>query len=304
MEVLEYLSRQSRWVLMAVALLMNLLLGAADFVTGVELSFSIFYLAPVVLVTWCAGRRLGVLMSVICAATWLFADVEGGHVYSHTLIPYWNAAVRLGFFLTVTVCLSLLKQALVRERALSSLDHLTQVANARSFYQLAGMEIERARRSMRPLTLAYLDVDNFKTVNDRRGHKAGDALLALIGKTIKKSIRGIDAAARLGGDEFAVLFPETGCAEGQAAANRLQANLLRVMKENDWPVTFSIGAVTFNRPPESVDEMVRQADDLMYSAKNAGRNRVLHAVAGQSGVTAQEPGAPSMRRTQSVSGGD
>ena len=108
-----------------------------------------------------------------------------------------------------TLLLSSLKRALDRERELSGTDVLTGIRNARSFREVLGAEIERSKRFQRPFTVAYLDLDNFKTVNDCHGHEHGDELLRLVGNTILTGIRKTDTVARLGGDEFALLLPET-----------------------------------------------------------------------------------------------
>jgi diguanylate cyclase (GGDEF)-like protein len=120
--------------------------------------------------------------------------------------------------------------------------------------------------------LAYIDLDNFKTVNDTYGHLIGDSLLRLVADTIRNNIRTTDVLARLGGDEFVVLLPETDFEQSEIVINKVQTQLLDEMKKNNWPVTFSIGAVTFLTPPESVDEMIKKADNLMYSAKKNGKN--------------------------------
>jgi diguanylate cyclase (GGDEF)-like protein len=165
-----------------------------------------------------------------------------------------------------------LKNTLELKEQLAKTDFLTGVTNARSFFELADLEINRAKRYQHPFTLAYIDLDNFKTVNDTYGHLIGDSLLRLVADTIRNNIRVTDVYARLGGDEFAVLLPETNPEQSEIAINKVQTQLLDEMKKNNWPVTFSIGAVTFLTPPESVDEMIKKADNLMYSAKKNGKN--------------------------------
>jgi signal transduction histidine kinase len=98
----EYLGSLSQRSLVMLGLMLIVLLGAADYLTGPELSFSIFYLLPVCLVAWFAGRRPGIMMSVVGAAVWLTADMAAGHFYSHPAIAFWNAMVRLGFFVTTS----------------------------------------------------------------------------------------------------------------------------------------------------------------------------------------------------------
>jgi len=151
-------------------------------------------------------------------------------------------------------------------------DALTGVLNSRGFFERAEYERSRAQRYGYPLVVAYMDVDDFKLLNDTRGHDVGDAALAVIAGTIRRTVRTNDVAGRLGGDEFAFLLPDTNQMAAQALTQRLKASLDREMARNGWPVTFSIGVLTYSTPPASVREMVRAADSLMYSVKNRSKN--------------------------------
>ena len=165
-----------------------------------------------------------------------------------------------------------------RERLLARTDSLTGAANGRTFYETAAIESERARRTSRPLTLAYLDLDDFKQLNDRLGHAIGDEALRHIVRTIRSQVRHTDLLARLGGVEFALLLPDMP-ADGMAALlDRIRDQASREMASKGWLVTMSVGAVTFLRPAEDVDQMVRLVDALMYAAKRKGKGRVEHKV--------------------------
>lgn len=199
-----------------------------------------------------------------------------GHVYSHFLIPYWNAFERLCFFIIVSYYLSGLKSSLTQEKLLAGIDSLTGLLNRIAFNDAAQSEIDKARRFKHPFTVAYMDLDNFKMVNDHLGHSVGDALLQLVADTIKKNTRVVDIVARLGGDEFIVLLPETGIESAQVVFRKLQKRIMEAMQKNRWPITLSIGAVTYINPPDTVDNMIKKADNLMYSAKNSGKNKIIH----------------------------
>jgi diguanylate cyclase (GGDEF)-like protein len=177
--------------------------------------------------------------------------------------------------------LTALKKGLDHERELARTDHLTGVANRRFFFEVADMEAKRARRHERLFSVAYMDIDDFKAINDRFGHTVGDNLLKSISKTIKANVRDIDVVARLGGDEFAVLMPETDRDSAYAVVERIQENLMRTVRTNNWPVSFSIGVATWANPPLTVDDMLRDADMLMYSVKISGKNRIRHEVFGE-----------------------
>jgi diguanylate cyclase (GGDEF)-like protein len=274
--VMRVLHRQPRWLLTVLAFMLVICMGIVDYLTGSELSVAVFYLLPILWAAWFANRWAGIIVSIASAATWLAADLITGGTYSHPIMPYWNATTRLVFFWVVAMLLSALKGRLEYEEELARTDALTGVANVRFFTELANMEISRARRYERSFTLVYIDADDFKDINDRFGHNAGDTLLRLLAEAMKAEVRATDMIARLGGDEFAILLPETGYEPAQEVIRKVHQRLLRTMAENGWAVTFSIGAVTFARPPASAVEMIRQADDLMYVAKHCGKDMVKH----------------------------
>lgn len=280
MAITLFFRKQAAFLRFILGLVVVLSIGVVDRLTGPEISFSIFYLIPIVWGTWFASGSVGVLLSIASAVAWLSADLLAGRTYSHWLIPYWNALVRLGFFLTSSITLSMLRRTLGRERALARADSLTGAANGRWFAESARREVSRSNRYVHPFTVIYIDLDNFKAVNDRFGHSEGDALLQTIASLIQPNIRAVDLLGRLGGDEFAVLLPETGYEQSQVVADKIQGVLHDGMQQNGWPVTFSIGVATFATPPTSVDEMIRVADDLMYSVKRAGKNGIRHEVFG------------------------
>jgi diguanylate cyclase (GGDEF)-like protein len=255
-----------------------LLLGLIDVLTGPEISLSVFYLFPIVVATWLIGRGAGAFTSVLSAMTWRLADQLAGQTYSHALIPYWNMLVRLGFFLITTFLLSELQVRLRWETDSARIDPLTGIANRRYFYELAQLQIARATRHGEPFTIAYVDIDGFKSVNDRFGHASGDELLSLVATTTQANLRATDAIARLGGDEFAILLTHTEKESVEEALQRVSTLLAGLARDRQWPVAFSIGAVTFIRSPSSVDEMIRTADDLMYAAKQSGKGITRHEV--------------------------
>jgi len=271
---LEKLS-QPVWAIMGLALIVAV--GIIDFLTGYEFAFSLFYLAPISLVTWFAGRKLGIAASIVSAIAWYVADTLSGDPAS-PLVHYWNTGIRLSFFLIVTILLSALKTALKRADELSQIDYLTGAVNARCFLELAQREIDRSRRYKHPFTITYFDLDNFKKVNDHFGHSTGNKLLRMVVNTAKSHLRHTDIVARLGGDEFALLLPETGAEGAHAIVTKIQHNLLREMQDNGWPVTFSIGMLTCIEVSGTADELLNLADALMYAVKNNGKNAINEAV--------------------------
>jgi diguanylate cyclase (GGDEF)-like protein len=138
--------------------------------------------------------------------------------------------------------------------------------------------MEVCRRYHRTLSIAYIDCDNFKAVNDQYGHHVGDDLLRVISKTMLRKLRSSDLPGRLGGDEFAVMLPETTAEACRMVVEMLQQRLLQEMAEHKWPVTFSIGIATFTRMPPSIEDMIRQADKLMYAVKNTSKGAIKQEV--------------------------
>jgi diguanylate cyclase (GGDEF)-like protein len=273
----NYLDKIPKTAILVTSVALVMILGIIDHLTGYDIAFSIFYLLPVALVSWFDKRSHAVIISILSAVVWLWADISSGHIYSHPAIPAWNSIMRLGFFLIVAFSLLEIKRLLENEQTFARTDFLTGAANSRAFYYFAQIEIDRSVRFGRPFTIAYIDIDNFKQVNDTFGHIQGDNLLQSVAKTIKDNIRSIDIVARLGGDEFAILFTETNEENVKTALNKVQKKLLSIVKNNNWPVTFSVGAVTCYESC-NLDELIKEVDKLMYIVKERGKNGIEYKI--------------------------
>ena len=269
-------SRTPKAAIVSLSLALLCVIGYIDKVTDVDIGMSVFYVIPIALCAWYVNLGWGLLLSMLSTGTLIYADVVDGHPWSTPAAPYWNAIVHMGFFIIIVVTLDKLKSSYAREQLLSRIDPLTGAANKRYFDEILASEVERVRRYRHPVTLAYLDADNFKAVNDRLGHDAGDALLKAVVRTMRGDLREFDALARLGGDEFAVLLPETPEDMAVPIFERIRDKLRTVMAANDWPVTFSIGLVTFVDPPAKNADLVTCADALMYRAKQQGKDAICH----------------------------
>ena len=150
-------------------------------------------------------------------------------------------------------------------------DSVTELYNARHFYGRLAEEMERSRRSGRPLTVMLFDCDDFKTYNDRAGHVAGDHLLRAVADVVRRSLRsGSDTAFRYGGDEFVVLLAETDLDRARRVATRIRHRV----RESNPDITVSVGLAEF-RGDASPEDLVRRADRAMYKAKAAGKDRVV-----------------------------
>ncbi len=274
---LAYLERQSRLFIWLAVIVSVLGLGVIDYKTGPNFSISLFYVFPVALASWTLGTSEGILVSFICAVAWNMTNLPANQSFI-TLFPLWNALTRLGILVIMALLFAEVHSLLNNESRLSHTDYLTGISNRRALFESASLEIGRLTRTGRPFTLLYMDLDDFKTVNDFAGHEAGDFVLTKIATVLKLQLRGIDVIARIGGDEFVMILPETDEEAARKVAPRLHGFLLEEMQKNQWPVTFSIGALTFVSAPADAAEMFRLADQLMYSAKKEGKNTICYKV--------------------------
>jgi diguanylate cyclase (GGDEF)-like protein len=259
-------TRFSRAAVIAFATATLVVIGLLDYVTGYEISFAVFYLVPAGVAAWLAGRRPGILFAVAASLCWYLAERGGGYPYSHPAIPVWNAAVRLAFFVIVAFLLAVLRERMLAERQLAKTDSLTGALNARAFAEQLGHDLAVAGRVGSPLTLAYIDLDNFKQINDTFGHGEGDEVLRAVAHTLAAGTRRSDSVVRLGGDEFALILPGTDLEGADALLSGL-CGALRDLAPTGRAVTWSIGAVVFEEPPADADAAVEAADRLMYQAK-------------------------------------
>jgi diguanylate cyclase (GGDEF)-like protein len=264
------------WLTVTIALVP--LFGLIDYLTGPEAAFGFFYLIPVSLAAWFVSFRYGSIIAVACAGAWYLADYLTGVPYTHQLIGVWNATSRFGFFVVVSWLLSALKRAFEREHALARIDYMTGAVNSRYFYELAQTEIKRLARYGGPFTVVYIDLDNFKAVNDRFGHNEGDTLLRKVVNEMKNQLRNTDVIARLGGDEFACLLPQTAQAQAKEVIDRMRRTIVKEMQEHSWPVTLSIGVLTCVDALPSVDAMIKTVDELMYSVKKTGKDNIAYSI--------------------------
>ena len=251
-----------------------LLVGWLDLWSGNELRIFPLYYAPIAWVAWRVSRELGVLLALMSSSLWICAMWLGNPPWS--IFMYISNGVMQGFsFVLIALLVGHLAHHIEIERKLSRQDSLTDLHNARSFHEMAELLLAGARRSSRPLTLAYLDLDNFKQVNDHHGHMEGDRALIEVARVLRQELRESDVAARLGGDEFAVLLPDTGESAAEVALERLRRHIVAAMRARNWPITTSMGAVAFHSAPASVAEAVHRADELMYRVKAIGKDRLM-----------------------------
>jgi diguanylate cyclase (GGDEF)-like protein len=280
---IEWLIRRPKSLLWLRAFFLLAAGAELDIITGQQVSIFAFYFVPLFIAAFLIGAPAGVAMAFMASvvrlyANFLFPHYMWGQPLGSLLIPIWNFLIDFVSFLIFAFLFAILREQLDRENQLARRDPLTRALNLRGLTEAANAEIARTRRHNIPFTLFYLDLDNFKRVNDTEGHEAGDELLRVVVNTLQQSVRSLDVVARLGGDEFGVLLPHTGAEGACIALERIQTALLDAMQAHEWPVTFSIGGLTFESAPESLESALREADQLMYRAKREGKNRYYHQI--------------------------
>ena len=170
-----------------------------------------------------------------------------------------------------------LRQTMDRLRAAGDIDYLTGLANRRRFRVALSREVERWHRYGAPCTLVMLDIDWMKSINDKYGHPAGDAVIHYVGNTLARVSRNVDTAARVGGEEFALLLAGISEIKAEAAARRLLTLLAEQPIEGVGNITVSMGLASCPTHADSERSLYAASDKALYVAKNEGRNRVAVA---------------------------
>ena len=272
-----FLERISVRTAVAFSIAVLVLLVAGDSAIGRELGLAPLYLIPVMLITWKTSATMGVAVSMFAFGLWAAAILheDGTAIAAYVL---WEAAIRLATTVLFVALLSGLKASLARVNLLARKDSLTDLANRGSFYELVNQEMLRCKRYGGAISIAFIDLDKFKALNDRAGHDVGDEALRVVAQTLRSQLRSTDVPARLGGDEFAVMLPGMDARGASQATQILQSRLLSAMEHRGWPITFSIGLATFTTALDSADEMIKRADMLMYQMKREGKGGISEHV--------------------------
>lgn len=265
-----YWSGWRRWAAWSVCAGAILLLGAFRLQTDAQYAIASLALLPVLSIAWIGGKWDGLLMAFLAAAMWLAGDIASAKPYSSAWIPWANAATRLMTYSLVALLAAQVRLQFEREYENATRDALTGLLNRRAFVQAGASEAERAKRYLRPLTVAFLDLDDFKRLNDTKGHDAGDAALRAAARALQGTLRASDRVARLGGDEFGVLLPEIGYSAAGEAGRKMSVAVNRAL-EDFPPVSASIGMAWFAEMDRTFPEMLTAADELMYQVKQSGK---------------------------------
>ena len=288
-----WLARRSRWQVALASLVLLAGAGATDYLTGSALLASLIYFVPIALAAWYGGRLVGLPVAALAALLCTWSRAEAVQWGWGTALPYVNGAVQLTAYVLLVLIIVALHDALERTRDLALQDPLTGLANRRAFMERATQQLAASRRVTDPLAVAYLDLDDFKAVNDTLGHEAGDRLLTDVARALQKHVRASDVVARFGGDEFCVLLPGADLAAARHVAEKLVAEVTPVCREAIPDGGVSVGVAVFADAPAEVGALLVAADRAMYSMKRAGRGGlVVEEVDAEGDVveTVTEPG--------------
>jgi diguanylate cyclase (GGDEF)-like protein len=261
------------------------LIGWLDFESG-PVAMSLLYFVPIVIAAWMSRTSAAIATSFAAGGAWMTSELVLMQ-HQHSII-LWNGLTRLTTFLILAVVIGALRRdrdelnamnvrlagALELEARVARTDPLTGLPNSRSFREALDRELARSRREGGAIGIGYVDLDNFKRVNDTLGHQAGDDALRRVGDALRRSVRSEDLAARLGGDEFAILGVNP-TRDGLASIGERVLSEVRLIAE-DFPGSgfgCTIGFVLFMRAPEDAIAAVREADELMYEVKSGSKGR-------------------------------
>lgn len=263
-----------RWVVLGIGITGIYLLGLIRLATDSELAFASLALFPVLIITWLGGRWSGLFMASAAAFMWTVTDIFSERAFSSQWIPWLNGLVRFITYAIVVILVAAVRFLLEREREHATQDALTGLLNRRALLLAGASEVERARRYQSQLAVVFLDLDNFKSLNDIRGHDVGDQALRTTGKAMMEATRNSDYVSRLGGDEFVVVFPEVGFEAAAAAGHKIFEYVNAAL--NDYPpVQASVGVAWFGNVDQEFPSMLRAADELMFEVKAAGKNNII-----------------------------
>jgi diguanylate cyclase (GGDEF)-like protein len=256
------LSRPAAWRLTAGAIA---LVGFGDWLTGPEIWLGPFYLFVICLPTWTIGARAGFVAGFACFG--IGTTLNGLSVYpSSDIAAIWTVAMRFAAIAMVLALVAGFRRSYDREWRSARIDRTTGALTRRGFFE----HVSRFHGADRCRLLAYIDLDDFKQVNDRHGHAAGDEVLRLFAAKIAASIEPDDTMARIGGDEFLVHIAAEDEAEARRTIEALHVRLNAMLALNGYGAGCSIGALLLGPEADRIGEQdVKLADRLMYLAKHS-----------------------------------
>lgn len=261
------------WVQIASATLMGVIFLLTH-LAGDDFTASIYFFIPIALMSWTGGLMWGIAFSLLATLMIISADFHVGVPLSAYLRLYLNTFGFLMVFLCVAYLSARLSESQRQLQRISREDFLTGAMNRAGFYDILNMEIRRQTRFGYPYTLAIISCNNFKKINDTLGHTEGDSVLIAIARTLELNTRTTDVYARLGGDEFVLLFPMIMRNEALTILKKLNHKLEETMREHRWEISFTTGAISFDKSPASVGHALDMVDELISEIKQSGNHEI------------------------------
>ena len=276
-ERLEALSREQVWLAIVIVTAGIAFVDRA--LPGV--GFAPVYMTVICAACWRLGPRSGYFVAVVAAFLAVVPSLEAAPDASPALLAF-RIGVRIVMFMFIAATITSFRYSYDRELFHAHQDRMTGTLNKEVFHRRSAKVIEDAKHTDQTLLLIILDLDDFKAVNSREGHRAGDEGLRAFAKGVSSIMRREDLVGRIGGDEFAMLVRVPSMAEGQAFALELHRRLSALLTSSPHPVTCSMGALLV--PPDNArnaSELMHAADLAMYRAKQTGKNAVEIAKGGE-----------------------
>lgn len=268
-------SPMRRLLIVCGALAVMLAAGAIDSATRNSADWSVLYAVCVGIIAWYGGLWPGLAAAALAALISMATAIVGGGA---TAAGELLSALPIGFMLGLfAATLAFLHGVIRRTNELARTDPLTGLANSRAFREAVETDLVRARRYGYAISLAYLDVDDFKLVNDRQGHERGDELLVTLSGALSGQTRATDLVSRIGGDEFVILMPYTDEEGARTVLAKVRRGWAGALRSGGFDTDVSAGVVAFLTPPADVDAMIGLADETMYAAKRSGKARTEFA---------------------------
>lgn len=260
----------------AIGLVLMLVVFTLDMATDTSIRLHMLYIFPLSLVSiHCVDRRvlaLAFLLTLVFQSVALLRlELPGAALCTELLVALASSGL--------TIALSRgLRSHLLETARLASRDVLTGVRNRRGIDESIGMEIARQKRYGGLFSLAVIDLDNFKQLNDAQGRQRGDKALRVLTAVLSEQTRQSDSVGRLGGDQFAIVMPNMSAEDCDSLCQKLIDDIAHRMMQAGFPLTASIGFASFSVAPSSSEEALLKADKAMYKAKSRGKNCVVGAV--------------------------
>ncbi|CAN7659863.1 GGDEF domain-containing protein [Rhizobium sp. LjRoot30] len=293
---IDRLARLSRGSAMMLSMAALLAVAALDYWSAgwsrLQVCYASAYIIPIAVASFTLGRQLGLAFALAAATVTLSKGFTLTESFN-AAIWMQNAVPRIAAFAFVTISAATFRRSYDAVLMLAASDRMTGALNRAAFHHYAPALLDATRRQRDCALLLFIDLDDFKSVNDRHGHEAGDRVLQLFGSVAGSAMRRGDCLGRIGGDEFAALIPTSSISAARQLAAALHERFTQALHASDMPVTCSVGALVAT--PENADQLnslLRRADNLMYQSKKEGKNAFVFDIAAEGNM---EHGFPEDR---------